>query len=95
MMSQKKENSSIRGFLESLVDIKSEYHLEHRKIGLEEIIKGLQILDTYPDRSYFDAMMASITLLTDQEILSNDGAFENILQLRPHKLKEYLQWLEK
>ena len=95
LMSQKKDNSSIRGFLESLLDIKSEYHLEERKIGLEEIIKGLEILDTYPDRSFFDAMMAGIALLTDQEILSNDGAFKNILQLRHHKLKEYLQWLEK
>lgn len=91
MMSQKKDNSSIRGFLESLLEIKSKYYLEERKIGLEELVKGLEMLETYPNRSFFDAMMAGIALLTDQEILSNDAAFENILQLKAHKLKEYLQ----
>ncbi|MFQ5980984.1 MAG: PIN domain-containing protein [Candidatus Heimdallarchaeota archaeon] len=91
MMSQKKDTTSIKGFLESLLEIKSQYHMEERKIGLQEFIKGLEILETYPDRSFFDAMMASIALLTDQDILSNDSAFEKIPQLRRHKLKDFMQ----
>ncbi|MHA2366204.1 MAG: type II toxin-antitoxin system VapC family toxin [Candidatus Hodarchaeales archaeon] len=93
MMSQQKEISTIRRFLETLLSIIKQNNIKEKKIRLAEIIKGLEILESYPNKTFFDALIIGSALLTDQEILGNDPAFSNIPQLRQRKLKDFLRWL--
>ena len=82
MLSRKKNVSEARAALEALQKITLKYKVREAKIGLEEIIEGLRVLETYPTKTFFDGMMVAAALLADKEIIGNDESFENVFGLK-------------
>ena len=90
LLSSGKTESQIINFLETTWEIIAKYNITSVNYYIDQLIEGLKIKRDHGKGGLFDSLIAGSARTIDNEILSNDKAFDGILGLKRITFDQFL-----